>query len=128
MHKPIKILKYFVAFLAVGTTSLILAACYGVPVNLKYIQATARDKANDLPIEGLRLELIRSDGNVVQEIWTNSEGRAVVNLDTTLLKDPESAPLAIRAIDEDGTDNGGPYAEKKVVIDASTEVVDFEME
>jgi hypothetical protein len=128
MHKTMKILRYFLAFLAVGTTSLLLAACYGVPVNLKYIQARARDKAKDLPIEGLRLELIRSDGSVVQQTWTNAEGRSIVNLDTTLLKDPESAPLAIRTVDEDGAQNGGPYAEKKVAIDASTEAVDLAME
>ena len=119
-----KIAKNIISILVVGSTSLLLAACYGPPMYLKSISAKARDKLSGNPVKGLSLELVSASGEAVFGTASDENGAAQLIYDS---RRNDSASLTLRARDVDGADNGGPYKEASAALGKADSIV-FDME
>jgi hypothetical protein len=128
MIKPIRILKTVVSFIAVGSASLFLAACYGSPISLKSFVAKVRDKASQAPIKGLVLEMDSSNGVNLGTFTSGADGTAQFEYDPLKLGQAGYAPFTIKAEDTDGATNGGPYKTSTVQTDGTEDTVVIDME
>lgn len=128
MMKPIRIAKAIFSFLAVGSASLFLAACYGSPIMSRFFVARVRDKATHEPVKGLKLTLRSSQGESLFEARSREDGSGNLCFDPKRLGEAGYAPFAVVATDDDGTQNGGPYREASVATDGSDESVLIDVE
>jgi len=67
-----KQIKKIFTFLITGSFTLILAACYGAPVEYGYTKTIKGTDENDKPIEGLKLTLLKNDEIVESKISDNT--------------------------------------------------------
>jgi len=64
-----KILAYFLT----GSFTLILAACYGAPVEMQYDKTIKATDDSENPIQGLKVKL-KSNGNDIDSAFTDEYG------------------------------------------------------
>ena len=105
----IRLLKKIMTFVITGSVSVILAACYGVPVDEMYYKMvkTADNEGN--PIKGLRV-VLRENQQGVDTFTTDEYGQIQFELlDYT-------ADYSVIIEDIDGEENGGEFKTKEIEI------------
>jgi hypothetical protein len=112
------LLKKALLFVATGATSILLAACYGVPMVLARFSIRAHTADNE-GIKGLRVE--PAMGN--EAVETDAEGRAGGEGYTFQFN--HTIPLIIEDVDDEA--NGGPYAQRWVEAPVNGAELDVEM-
>lgn len=106
-------LKKLLHFALTGTFTVILAACYGAPVELQdYKLVKATDQENN-PIEGLQVEL-NADNQLLESQYTDANGVVEFN-------NVSQSNVTIRITDVDGTQNGGEFESKEIEADSVNE-------
>ena len=104
------LLKKLILLIIGGTTSLIIAACYGIQG--MYDAITVRLNAQDQdgePIQGLQVQST-CYGNNYEMAYTDTEGDVYLGFDESMDLDECVAELT----DVDGADNGGEFQTKTV--------------
>jgi hypothetical protein len=115
-----KSLKSLIVFITTGTMAVVLAACYGAPVNEMYHKLVKARDASGEPINGLKVTMVVQQQDSLTE-YTDSTGSAQF----TLYQDESPAKFVLE--DVDGELNGGEFL-KKEVNDDTTEVIDVTMD
>ena len=102
----VRLSRRLLTLIATGTTSVLIAACYGVNALLEQgvVEVWTRD-GFDNPIEGLSVAL-RCDGGFAETRTTDANGQAEFVLPSAV--DRESCTATIT--DVDGEENGGEFA------------------
>ncbi len=112
--------KKLLAFLATGSMSVILAACYGVPIeDSHYKQISTFDNAG-VPIPGLSVSEYNANG-LVSTHTTSSNG--YVALDGYVINQSY-----VKIEDTDGDANGGDFQTKEVQLLSEQDIYDVEMQ
>ena len=115
-----KSIKKLFVFLTTGTMAVVLAACYGVPVDDMYQSLiTAKDSSGE-PINGLKVTLVTTANDSIPE-FTNENGEAIIRY----FQDEEASKLIVE--DVDGADNGGEFLKNEQDYDGSDSTVDLTM-
>ncbi|MCK5687831.1 hypothetical protein KAI87_01115 [Myxococcota bacterium] len=110
--------------LASGSTSVILAACYGAPVDYDYDRQVIINTTTESgqPIEGLQVQIDCATGGTDSAL-TDYSGEAYVYV-------PEGTDLAscsVTVTDIDGPENGGEFTEETLTLNDWDESYDVEM-
>jgi len=100
-------------FIATGTVSLFLAACYGPPVIFKKIFVQSPDLD---PVPEIKVSLFRGGIEISTDIRTDAAGEAVVPTEGF-----EDEYLTLD--DTDGALNGGEFASQSVPLSAERDYV-----
>lgn len=102
-----KRLKKLMVFLSTGTMAVVLAACYGVPVDEMYDSLIRVKDDNGNPIKGLKVSLVTEASDSLTDL-TNENGEAVFGVF-------EAEPIkSIVVEDIDGADNGGEFRKTEI--------------
>lgn len=105
----IRIFKKQISLLLAGSFSVVLAACYGAPVDMQDSLALKTLDSNDNPIEGLKVSLKNND-YIVETSYTDADGQVLypnLNSNTT---------YKVNIEDVDGELNGGLFIFKEIDI------------
>ena len=102
-----KNLKWFLT----GTFAMVLAACYGVPIDMRNEVSVKATDNSDQAIPGLKLTLT-NNGNKVSEDISNSNGEVFY----PNLKEDNSNDYKVKIEDTDGTLNGGQFVTTEIDI------------
>lgn len=113
----INLIRKFSAFAVTGTFSVILAACYGTPMDMQSQKRITVFDPENQPIEGLELSLkLRGETKSVSKSDTNGDiylhltpGDTVSNFEITIS-------------DIDGEANGGEFATKILQLNEQREL------
>ncbi len=118
----VRIVRKALLFVVCGTTTVIIAACYGVSAGVDNIVVwlRAHDSAGT-PIEGLEV-VLDCDGTVDQQL-TDAYGD--VEFYVSEYTDLETCSATLT--DVDGADNGGDFATQTVQLNATDGEYDVEM-
>ena len=103
------------ALIITGTVSMVLAACYGTPMDIegyKWVQVTNEDNE---PIEGLELKLMKD--STLETVKTNADGVS----EFYGVYESETEDYSIEITDIDGEENGGLFENKTVDITQATD-------
>lgn len=92
-----------------GSFTLVLAACYGVPVDLKTDITVQTLNEQDEPIEGLKVTMI-NNGERMYEDYSDVNGYVKY----PYLDDNEDNDYVLKIEDIDGEENGGKFFSKLV--------------
>lgn len=112
-----KTVKKILTLITCGTMAVVLAACYGVPVEEEYYRLVKTKNGNGEPIPNLKVTLLQNEQEL-QNQQTDVEGTVVFNnLDA-------NKNYSVLIEDIDGQDNKGEFENKKVDV---TEVIDTEV-
>ncbi|MBN2196794.1 MAG: hypothetical protein JW751_28570 [Polyangiaceae bacterium] len=95
-------------FLASGTATAFIAACYGPPTNNVLVGVSAKDGAED-PIEGLSVRL-NCPGIATSEQTTDAGGLADLEVEESVAL----SSCSVTITDTDGADNGGEFASRTI--------------
>jgi len=120
--------KTVLQFLATGTLTMLLSACYGavemimpmygVPYSRRTILLRTVDSATKAPVQAISVSYRYLPAGTWQSFGSGAtdrygEASQALYLDST-------DEIAIRVVDVDGPLNGGTYAEQSVVVDVDT--------
>jgi hypothetical protein len=98
-------------FLATGTFTLFIAACYGLPWQWKKI--TARSPAST-GIPGLQVTIFDHEVETGMQTSTDADGVAMFGI-------PAQEGMTAVIVDVDGLENGGSFAPAEIVLDSRNE-------
>jgi hypothetical protein len=102
-----KNLKWFFT----GTFAMVLAACYGAPVDMRNeVSVQGTDSLNN-PIPGLKMSLYNNGSKVSDDI-ANSDGKVFY----PNLREDQSNNFTVKIEDTDGVANGGQFKPTEVDI------------
>jgi hypothetical protein len=118
--------KRLLFFLATGATTLIVAACYGVPADFRIQEVWRIHIRNheNAPIPGLQVTIARyPEGNEPAETVfsgkTTKDGSVSTVLETGSVPSVDRYEALIQDID--GLENGGLFPETSILKDAASE-------
>jgi len=118
----VRIVCKMLLFVVTGTGTLVIAACYGVPVGIDNIVVWLRvHNSAGTPIEGLEVSL-DCDGSTYEQL-TDASGDVEIYV-------PEYTDLGAcvaTITDIDGADNGGDFATQTVQLNSTDGEYDVEM-
>ncbi len=106
--------KAFV-FITTGSMAVILAACYGVPVDEMYYKLVKTRTSTGEPIPGLRVRLFHNRTDV-DTFYTNQDGEVEFDVYNETVN---SGGYSIKIEDVDGEENLGEFTEQQIPIDDS---------
>jgi putative lipoprotein (rSAM/lipoprotein system) len=101
--------KKQISFLFAGSFSMVLAACYGAPVNMENTLFVKALNQNNEPIEGLQV-VLQNNGYSIDTAFSETDG----TVSYPELNITSSYKVIIEDID--GELNGGTYLKKEVEI------------
>jgi hypothetical protein len=98
-------------WLFTGSFTMVLAACYGMPVDMQTnYDVLATDTLNQA-IPGLKMTLF-NNGNQVSEDISDTDGKVYYSR----LKEDAANNYTVKIEDIDGTENGGSFAASEIDI------------
>ena len=100
----LKFIKKYLAFIITGSFSIILAACYGAPVEIGNFSSVKTQDGDGNPIKDLKVSL-SIDGENQSTQFTNIDG--IVDIQDVFLND--SIEYIVKIEDVDGDKNGGEF-------------------
>lgn len=103
--------KKQLALLFTGSFTMVLAACYGAPVDVESDIMIQTVNEQNVAIKGLKVNLT-NNGERVYEDYTDNNG----NVYYPYLEDSEENDYALKIEDVDGEENNGHYYSKVVNI------------
>ena len=107
----LRFIKKSLLWIASGTVSVILTACYGVASMAECIsKKIAVTDSEGSPIKGIEVRVSDELGDM-DDVYTDESGKAEINFCTHYNE------IAVRIMDVDGADNG-EFEEKTVVFSA----------
>ncbi len=112
MNLPIRFWKRILYFVITGSTSIFIAACYGMPMTYKYLgvwKISVEDSENT-PIKGLEVKVLQySSGMEHPETLNVSTTDSLGEIETELHIWDEDLEYSHKALisDIDSTENGG---------------------
>lgn len=116
-----KWLKKIIRFVAIGSASLVIAACYGIGAGYDYYYSHMKklktSTSDDEPIEGLKVtlyEIVESTTNVHDLDYTDTYGEADLSYNT---EKPGALSFLIEDID---TDTNGSWQSTNISFSALT--------
>lgn len=118
--------KKLIYLLITGSTSVFIAACYGMPASfsqLKDWSIKVKDSDNN-PIEGLEVKILRHNEAVVDTVdvqYTDSIGVSSHELYEYTSDANYMYEATIRDIDS--SKNGGEFSDTTVILDDSEEII-----
>jgi hypothetical protein len=123
--------KKLLYLLITGSTSIFIAACYGMPANFNVLGhwiIKTRDQNNN-PIIGLKVDVLHYTGvnavpDTMEHGYTDSSGEIWSAL---YLREDTSKVNIIKALihDADSTENGGAFADTLLAWDGRDEAIVF---
>jgi hypothetical protein len=120
--------KKILYFIITGSTSVFIAACYGIPLNIKDLgpwKIRAVDSQNN-PIQGLKVTIRQYSNNYpVPDTIDVATTDTIGSMYTHLQVEEQSTTVRHEAIisDIDGTENGGKFIETIVAKEAQEETI-----
>ncbi len=108
-----RILITALKFLATGTVSLFMAACYGVMYSVRHL--TVRDPDSN-PIPGLNVTELERGIQHYDPVQTDAQGEVM------LFVDWEGEDSVARIEDMDGAENGGDFQTMDVPLNGDVDV------
>jgi hypothetical protein len=115
-----KRLKKLLVFLSTGTMAVVLAACYGVPVDEMYNSLIRAKDDGGNPIKGLKVSIVNPGTDSLSN-YTNENGIAYFGL----FENEIVEKIVIE--DVDGSDNGGEFIKTEVPFE-KTDTIDVTLE
>ncbi|HAN79050.1 MAG TPA: hypothetical protein DCQ31_15410 [Bacteroidales bacterium] len=113
----IHIIRKYSAFVLSGTFSVILAACYGTPMDMQSQKRITVFDPENKPIEGLALTL-KLHGETQFESKSDSNGDIYLNLNS----DDSVSSYDVLIADIDGEANGGEFIPKELKLNEQREL------
>lgn len=104
--------KKGIAWIITGSFSMILAACYGAPVNYTYYKYMKTTNPDGKPIPGLKVNPYEN-GNTMGEIITDQEG----GFEIPIVEDTKVNDYQLVITDIDTFENLGQFKTKNVDLD-----------
>lgn len=106
-------LKKMLAYIATGSFTLILAACYGAPVEMEYQKTIRAIDENENPIPGLEVKLL-NDVQIIETVQTDEYGYVDFNNVNS-----NNASFKVEIKDVDAEENLGVF--KDTVFDLNSQ-------
>ncbi len=97
----IRLIKKVLVFIATGTMSLILAACYGVPIDEIYYKLVEIKNTENNPIKGLEVVVYQQDNKIATH-YSDSTGHVELVIENNIA-------TKVTISDIDGQENNGLY-------------------
>ncbi len=97
----IKKYRKYLAFLFAGSFSMVLAACYGAPVDMVNQVSVKAVNSKNVPIQGLKITLFNNN-QAIETSTTNSDGEILY----PYLKEDEENDYTLKIEDIDNEENG----------------------
>jgi hypothetical protein len=126
MKKPIRLIKRLLSLIALGSLSVILAACYGSVAIMNSIAVTVKGKTSGNAIPDIRVSVTDVGGNVLNETTTDAAGQAMLDYAPSTSDSDTGQAFFVTATDVDGAANG-TYAEQRKQVPAGNQSLDFEL-
>jgi len=112
--------KKLLVFLSTGTMAVVLAACYGVPVDEMYNSLIRAKDEGGNPIQGLKVSMVNANTDSLIN-YTDQKGEALFGVfDNEIIE-----KLVIE--DVDGAENGGEFKKTEIIFDKS-DTIDVSLE
>ncbi len=115
-----KTIKKFLVFLTTGALSVILAACYGMPVDQAYNHLIRTKDTDNNPIPNLEVEIGYGDP-------TKMTGRTD-SLGEVMMQFPSVDKFKLEISDVDSSQNGGYFENYQVELPDTSEVYDIKLQ
>ena len=117
--------KKQISFIFAGSFSLVFAACYGMPVDMKYQKSIRAVNENNEAIPGLQVQLTNNDVVILNDI--SDENGDIYYSD---LNEGEGIENNYKVIitDIDSTENGGTYTKKLIDLVDSVDTYTIKMD